>query len=103
MLVPQAFENSLLNDVNLPPRPAVFGQGLPGPLTIGPLLRFTGAALTATAQLRDFKQAAFKLILNCMALSIISPLLADHVLREAVRAIEDLNRDKLILPSPCSE
>lgn len=52
---------------------------------------------------RDFKQAASNLISNCRVLSIIPPLLADHVLREANRAIEDLNLDRLILPSPCPQ
>ena len=44
----------------------------------------------ATADIRDFKQTALQLIEACKILSIISPLLADHVLREAEMALMDL-------------
>ncbi|WP_420794776.1 DUF2935 domain-containing protein [Desulforamulus reducens] len=40
--------------------------------------------------MRDFKQTALQLIEACKILSIISPLLADHVLREAEMALMDL-------------
>lgn len=39
--------------------------------------------IRATREIRDFKAAANRLILNCRIRSIIIPLLADHVLREA--------------------
>lgn len=102
MLVPQTFENSLLDDTDERIiRPKVFGAGLPEPFSIGSLDRFTGEALAATMELRDFKQTALELITNCRVLSIIPPLLADHVLREAVRAIEDISRLQSKLPQPC--
>lgn len=43
----------------------------------------TEASLKKTLQYRDFKSAGAKGILNCQISSIILPLLADHVLREA--------------------
>lgn len=43
----------------------------------------TGKSLTETLKYRDFKSAGAKGILNCDIASIIIPLLADHVLREA--------------------
>ena len=43
----------------------------------------TGKSLTETLKYRDFKRAGAKGILNCDIASIIIPLLADHVLREA--------------------
>ena len=102
MLVPQTFENSLLDDTAKPcVRPGVFGQGLPEPFSIGSLERFTENALETTTDLRDFKETAAELINNCRILSIISPTLADHVLREAERAIEDITMLSKQLPSPC--
>lgn len=102
MLVPQTFENSLLDDTEEKiVKPDVFGEGLPEPFVIGSLERFTGEALDATKELRDFKATALELIKNCKILSIISPLLADHVLREAIRAIEDITLLQEKLPQPC--
>lgn len=43
----------------------------------------TEEALAETLKIRDFKAAGTKGILNCEIASIILPLLADHVLREA--------------------
>lgn len=43
----------------------------------------TSASLTETLKYRDFKTAGTKGILDCGISSIILPLLADHVLREA--------------------
>lgn len=43
----------------------------------------TEEALEETLKIRDFKAAGMKGILNCEIASIILPLLADHVLREA--------------------
>lgn len=51
-----------------------------------------GAALTLTRKFRDFKQAGAQGIRDCQIRSIILPLLADHVLREAnhyIRLLED--------------
>ncbi len=102
MLVPQIFENSQLPDAGMPPRrPAVFGQGLPEPYNVGSLDRFAGETIAATADLRDFKRTARDLLVACRVLSIIDPLLADHVLREAERAIEDFTILRRCLPAPC--
>jgi hypothetical protein len=43
----------------------------------------TVESISATKRLRDFKIAGTKGILDCKIQSIIVPLLADHVLREA--------------------
>lgn len=45
--------------------------------------KMTSASLTETLKYRDFKTAGTEGILNCEISSIILPLLADHVLREA--------------------
>lgn len=43
----------------------------------------TEGSIAATKRLKDFKTAGTKGILDCKIQSIIVPLLADHVLREA--------------------
>jgi hypothetical protein len=48
-----------------------------------PLPKVTGDSLRATEQLRNFKAQGAAGILDCKVKSIILPLLADHVLREA--------------------
>lgn len=104
MLVPQTFENSLLEDTDKHlKKPKVFGAGLPDPFSIGSLDRFTEDALEVTMELRGFKKTALELINNCRVLSIIPPLLADHVLREAIRAIEDISILQKKLPEPCKD
>ncbi|MGN0402460.1 MAG: DUF2935 domain-containing protein [Acetatifactor sp.] len=47
------------------------------------LQEITAASLAETLKYRDFKSAGTKGILSCDILSVILPLLADHVLREA--------------------
>ncbi len=54
------------------------------------LVRFEGDVTTATIKLRDFKKAARDLIASCKVISLIPPLLADHVLREAEYFLEVL-------------
>lgn len=104
MLVPRTFENSLLPDAGMPPkRPAVFGKGLPEPYNVGSLDRFAGETISATGDLLDFKRTARDLIAACRVLSYINPLLADHVVREAERAIEDLTIFRRHLPPPCGK
>lgn len=52
----------------------------------------SGASLALTQKLRDFKQAGVEGIEACQIKSIILPLLADHVLREAnhyIRLLEE--------------
>ena len=56
----------------------------------------TEEALAETLRIRDFKAAGTKGILNCEIASIILPLLADHVLREAnhyIRLLETGSRE----------
>ena len=55
-------------------------------------LRFEKNVTDATMQLRDFKATAEELIKQCAALSLIPPLLADHVRREAEHFLEVLRR-----------
>ena len=54
------------------------------------LVRFEMDATNATVQIRDFKKAARDLISSCKVISLIPPLLADHVLREAEYFLEIL-------------
>jgi hypothetical protein len=89
-LVPRDFENHLLPaDMMGCPLPPGF-DSLPRPYVIPRLQRFNEEVLEATTQIRDFKQAASDLVKACKVLSIISPLLANHVWREAQMAIEEL-------------
>jgi len=76
------------------------------PRPIPSLLRFAGETLEAGKDIRDFKKAAEQLISECKILSIIPPLLADHVLREAERFIMEVTSDLSALgpvstPGPC--
>ncbi len=52
--------------------------------------RFEKTVTDATRELRDFKAAATELIKQCEVLSLIPPLLADHVRREADHFLEIL-------------
>lgn len=90
MEVPRAFENWLLPEkLSDWPLPSGFGD-LPRPLVIPRLVRFNEEVIDLTKEIRDFKEAALQLIEACQVLSIIPPLLADHVLREAEMALDDL-------------
>lgn len=62
------------------------------------LIRFEKNVTEATVRLRDFKTSAEELIKQCAALSIIPPLLADHVRREAEHFLEilELIREDLL-------
>jgi hypothetical protein len=55
------------------------------------LTRFTNDTQRATTDLRNFKQDARDLIEQCQVLSLINPLLADHVTREANKFLSILN------------
>lgn len=60
------------------------------------LIRFEQDVKQATIQIRDFKKAAKDLISCCRVISLIPPLLADHVLREAeyfLEVLEQIQRD----------
>lgn len=56
------------------------------------LARFNEVAIGATQELRDFKRTATRLLAECRTISIINPLLADHVTREAEKFLEILSR-----------
>lgn len=56
-----------------------------------PLKKVTDDSLEATRKIRDFKTAGTQGILGCKIRSIILPLLADHVLREANHYLRLLN------------
>lgn len=90
MLVPRDYENHLLPaDLMGGPLPPGFGN-LPEPFVIPRLRRFNEEVIEATRGIRDFKATALELVEACKVLSLISPLLASHVLREAEMALGDL-------------
>jgi hypothetical protein len=61
--------------------------------------RFVDEAIARTTELRDFKAAAYELLLMCRLLSAIpSPLLADHVRREADMAIVEMREIREHIP-----
>ncbi|HHV93866.1 MAG TPA: DUF2935 domain-containing protein [Firmicutes bacterium] len=62
------------------------------PATFPTLGRFSEEVLSTIVMERDFKAAAYELALNCQVLSIVpTPLLLDHVRREADRALEEIS------------
>lgn len=66
------------------------------PKNFNTVLRFTQDVINNTMELRDFKAAAFELASLCELLSIIStPLLLDHVRREADKFLDEL---EVLLP-----
>ena len=58
------------------------------------IAQITKETINATRSLRDFKAAGTEGLLTCKIKSIIIPLLADHVLREANHYLRILNRSK---------
>lgn len=66
-------------------------EGVQNNTNIGQLTR---EAITVTRSLRDFKAAGTEGLLTCKIKSIIIPLLADHVLREANHYLRILIRSK---------
>lgn len=52
--------------------------------------RFNQDAISAATEIRDFKRTATILLRECRALSILNPLLADHVAREAEKFLSVL-------------
>lgn len=63
------------------------------PRPIPSLLHFTKETKEAGVEIRNFKAAATQLLTNCEVLSLIPPLLGDHVRREAERFLLDIDRD----------
>ncbi len=71
------------------------GQMVPGAaLNKSDLSNLTRETITATRAFRDFKAAGTEGLLTCKIKSIIIPLLADHVLREANHYLRILKRSK---------
>ncbi len=69
------------------------------PPSFNTVARYTHTVLEQTMALRDFKAAAYELDVLCQMLSIIpSPLLLDHVRREANKAMEDISAVKNMIP-----
>ena len=68
------------------------------------LVRFEKDVTAATIQIRDFKKAARDLIAACQIVSLIPPLLADHVLREAeyfLAVLDEIQQElKCMKPTP---
>lgn len=91
MEAPRTFENWLLPENITRSVPLDIGTGLPNAFVTPRLKRFNTEVIDAVKKIRDFKQTALKLIESCTVLSIIPPLLADHVLREAEMALADLS------------
>ncbi len=92
MEAPKIFEKWLLpEDLLSQPVPPNIGVGLPNAFVTPRLKRFNNEVIDAVKEIRNFKQTALQLIENCTVLSIIPPLLADHVLREAEMALVDLS------------
>ena len=61
------------------------------PKNFNTVIRFTRTVIQNTMQLRDFKAAAFELATLCEVLSIVStPLLLDHIRREADKFLSEL-------------
>jgi len=61
------------------------------PKNFNTVIRFTRDVVRNTMQLRDFKAAAFELATLCELLSIVStPLLLDHIRREADKFLNEL-------------
>ncbi len=66
------------------------------PNNFNTVVRFTQDVVRKTTQLRDFKAAAYELAQLCELLSIVStPLLLDHVRREADKFLSELD---ILLP-----
>lgn len=66
------------------------------PNNFNTVIRFTQTVIRSTMELRNFKAAAFELATLCEVLSIVStPLLLDHIRREADKFLSEL---EIMLP-----
>ena len=69
------------------------------PSSFNTVRRFTDEVIIQITEVRNFKAAAYELLLRCEVLSIIpSPLLADHIRREADKFLDELAELKLQTP-----
>ena len=98
MEAPRTFECWLLpSDKCGKNLPSEFGKELPKAFVIPRLKRFNREAIQLTEEIKEFKKTLLQLTQSCEVLSIIPPLLADHILREARKALEDLtNVEKML-------
>lgn len=67
-------------------------------ITPAALGRFVEKLTQETEKLRDFKFTAFNLISECKIVSLIPPLLADHVTREAEKFLQEQKEFALLFP-----
>jgi hypothetical protein len=68
------------------------------PQSFNTVIRFTETVIERVTELRDFKAAAYELAVLCRLLSIVStPLLLDHIRREADKFLDELNGMRNIL------
>ena len=68
-------------------------MSLSDPRSFNTVKRFTSDVRAKTKELRNFKATAHQLLLKCRILSIIpSPLLVDHIRREADKFLGEINR-----------
>ncbi|MGE5580151.1 MAG: DUF2935 domain-containing protein [Bacillota bacterium] len=68
------------------------------PETFGTVVRFTETLITRVTALRDFKAAAYELALLCRVLSVVpTPLLLDHIRREADKFLDELRAMRVLL------
>lgn len=72
------------------------------PRPIPSLIRFSQDTLEEGVNILNFKAAATQLLTECKILSIIPPLLGDHVRREAERFIFDIESDLQFINAPSS-
>ncbi|HHV78891.1 MAG TPA: DUF2935 domain-containing protein [Firmicutes bacterium] len=76
------------------------------PESFNTVARFLDEAIARTTELRDFKAAAHELLLMSQILSTVStPVIADHLRREADRALLELRalRDRIRVEKPLIE
>lgn len=68
------------------------------PETFGTVVQFTDTLVTRVTALRDFKAAAYELAVLCRVLSVVpTPLLLDHIRREADKFLDELRDMKAML------
>ena len=74
------------------------------PESFGTVVRFTDTLITRVTALRDFKAAAHELAVLCRLLSVVpTPLLLDHIRREADKFLDELRgmREALLRWESC--
>lgn len=68
------------------------------PETFNAVIQFTDTVIKRVTELRDFKAAAHELAVLCRVLSVVpTPLLLDHIRREADKFLDELKDMKILL------